>query len=74
MKIIYTKLKAGASWVYKFLKLDDLEFWLFKKLLKRYVTYEMDQWSRWKFKTKYGEVYVDISRQNDGNNYDDLKV
>jgi hypothetical protein len=46
---------------------------LFILLLKWYCTNRLDQWERWKFKTKYGsDIYVDISRQSDGYNYNDI--
>lgn len=60
--------------VYKFFKLNDLEFWIFKKLLARYSSYELDQFSRWKFNSKHGKVFVSIDRQGDGYNYDDLSI
>lgn len=49
----------------------DLEFHIFKILLIRYCSHELDQWNRWVVDTKYGEVYINISRQSDGYSYED---
>lgn len=71
---IKQSVKSRLLYFYKKFKLNDLEFWLFKKLLKRYTSYELDQHSRWTFKSKYGDVFVSIHRQGDGYKYDKLDV
>jgi len=43
-----------------------MKFWLFKKLLRWYVTKELDQWDMWKIKTKYGDVFIEITREPHG--------
>ncbi len=52
--------------------MKQVEFWLLMKLLKRFVETDMDQFERWEMKTKLGPVYVDISRQSDGYNYNKI--
>ena len=42
-------------------KIDQLVFWLLIKMLRRWANHHMDQWEKWKFDTKYREVYVTIS-------------
>lgn len=37
------------------------EFTQMIKLLKRYASYEMDQWEMWKFDTERSKIYIDIS-------------
>ena len=44
-------------------KLTDQEFKQLLNLVKRYTETEMDQFDHWKFQTKYGKVYVEISRE-----------
>lgn len=53
-------------------KLKSLEFWIFKKLLHRFIEKEMDQWERWELDSKFGKVYVSISRQSDGYTYNKI--
>ena len=53
--------------------LKNLEFLVFKTLLKRYCNYGLDQFDRWKVDTKFGKVYIQIDRQGDQYNYDQLK-
>lgn len=55
----------------KFLK--QLEDKLFMFFFKRYINYDLDQWDRWEFETKHGKVYVQISRNSDGYNYEKIK-
>jgi len=74
MKKIKAYLGKNLMKLYKYFHLNDLEFWIFKKLLHRYSTYELDQHSRWKFETKYRTVFVSIDRQGDGYKYDDLSI
>ena len=52
----------------KFFK--DIKFKLFRWLLQDFVTHELDQWERWEIPTKYGPVYVEITRQSDGYHYE----
>jgi len=40
-----------------------MRFRLLIYLLKWYCSKEMDQWEMWKFNTKYGKVFVQISRE-----------
>lgn len=47
--------------------------YLFFKLLKWWCERRLDQWERWRIKTKYGYVYVQIDREGDEYNWDDLK-
>jgi len=47
--------------------------WLFIKLLRWFCTRRLDQWERWKIPTKYGPVYVSISREGDGYDYTEFK-
>jgi hypothetical protein len=42
-------------------KLSKVEFENMLTLLKRHVETDMDQWALWKFNTKYGSAYIDIS-------------
>jgi len=49
-----------------------LEFWLLKLLLRRHTDLYMDQWDRWKLKTKHGDVFITIERSSDGSEYDEL--
>jgi len=53
--------------------IDDLKERIFIKLLKWFCTHKLDQWERWQIKTKHGDVYVSISRQDDGYHWDELK-
>lgn len=43
--------------------LTEAEFAQMLKLLKRYVTSEMDQWELWTFDTHFSKIYVNISMQ-----------
>ncbi len=47
-------------------KLSDAEFRKMIQLLHRYSETEMDQWDLWKFESKYGRVYISLSRSPDG--------
>lgn len=56
---------------------SDVEFYLFKVLLKRYCSKELDQWSMFKVDTPHGKVFISILRgQTQDNskesNYDQL--
>jgi len=42
--------------------IPTLKWKMLTRLLKWYCTYEMDQWDLLKFNTKYGYVFVEISR------------
>lgn len=53
--------------------LEYLEARLFIFLLKRYCTHYLDQWERWKLKTKYGDVYIQVNRDDDGYNWHEVK-
>ncbi len=53
--------------------MKKIEFLLFKFFLKRFCNTQLDQWERWKISTKYGPVFVELTRQTDGYNYQDLK-
>lgn len=55
-------------------KLSESEFKEMIKLLNRYVNYNMDQWEAWKFDSKLGQTFVDISAKSKGpiEAYDDL--
>jgi len=44
---------------------SDEERRQFFALLKRYAEFELDQWARLKIKTKYGDVFIDVSRKPD---------
>lgn len=39
-----------------------LRLWLFFKLLRWFCAEELDQWERWQIRTKYGKVFIEISR------------
>jgi len=41
--------------------MSRFEFWLFKKLLIKFCK-QLDQWELWKVNTRYGKVYIEISR------------
>lgn len=43
-------------------KLSDDEMNQMFKLIKRYTEIEMDQWDLWKFDTKFGKVFMSITR------------
>ncbi|MCP4163964.1 MAG: hypothetical protein GY760_28205 [Deltaproteobacteria bacterium] len=47
-------------------KLSESEFKQMFQLLHRYSETELDQWDLWKFKSKYGKIYVTISRAPNG--------
>ncbi|MBU1054123.1 MAG: hypothetical protein KKC46_09875 [Proteobacteria bacterium] len=51
-------------------KLSDNDYKTLFSLLKRFAETELDQWERWKFNTKYGYVFVEITRKED--EYPDL--
>jgi hypothetical protein len=44
-------------------RLTDEEFWLLLTMLRRYADTEMDQWDCWQLDSRYGKVYVRITRQ-----------
>ena len=46
-------------------KFSDDDFKALVSILKRYGETGLDQWDRWKFKTKYGDVFVQITREAD---------
>jgi hypothetical protein len=46
-------------------KLTDDEFKEMIQRLSRYVESEMDQWELWKFKSSFGQIYVNISMKPD---------
>lgn len=52
---------------------EQMREWLFFKLLKWFCSKRLDQWERWKIETKYGSVFVEISREDDGYNWTELK-
>jgi hypothetical protein len=43
--------------------LSDAERDTFVDLLRRVCEYELDQWEHWRYRTSYGNVYIDISRK-----------
>jgi len=47
-------------------KMTDEEVREMFRLIKRYATLEMDQWDMFKFDSKYGQVYVNITRSLPG--------
>lgn len=47
-------------------KLTDEEHKQMVRLLYRFATHELDQFENVKFDTKYGEVFVSISRSSNG--------
>jgi len=51
---------------------NNLKEKVFFSLLKWFCTQRLDQWERWKIKTKYGNVFIDISRKDDGYNYEEI--
>ncbi len=53
--------------------MGKIRFALFKYFLKVFCEKELDQWERWKIKTKYGDVFVSISRERDRYRYEDFK-
>ena len=48
--------------------------YLFFKLLKWYCSKRLDQWERWKLETKYGPVYLQISREDDGGYWAEIDI
>ncbi len=46
-------------------KLSDEEYRLMFQLLHRHSETEMDQWDLWKFESKFGKVYISLSRAPD---------
>lgn len=52
--------------------MTDDEWVTFKKLLCKYCEEDLDQWSSWKVSTKYGNVFIDITRKENGYAHDDL--
>lgn len=50
-------------------KLTDEEHKQMMRLLYRFATHELDQFENVKFDTKYGKVFITISRSSNG--YDD---
>jgi hypothetical protein len=60
-----------GNWLYELYR--SLESKLFLWLLKRFCAKDLDQWARWQVGTKYGPVYVQISRQDDGYKWEELK-
>ena len=42
--------------------LSDDELSLMLRLLARYADYELDQFEHWRIESKYGPVFIDISR------------
>jgi len=59
--------RCRERWIY-----SPLDF-LFLRLLRWFCERRLDQWERWKLNTKYGPVYIDISRKSDGYDYVKLK-
>lgn len=53
--------------------MNKLLDYLFIKLLKWYCSNRLDQWDKWKYDSKFGVVYIDISRVPDGHEYLELK-
>ena len=47
---------------------SDVEFYIFKTLLKRYCSKELDQWSMFKVDTPYGKVFISIVRSQPQDN------
>jgi hypothetical protein len=43
-------------------QMSEQEFDEMRALIKRYAETEMDQWAAWRTETKYGTVYVSITR------------
>jgi hypothetical protein len=44
-------------------QLSDEEFKQFRGLLRRYCAWNLDQWDTWRTHTRYGPVYISISRK-----------
>jgi hypothetical protein len=42
--------------------LSDAERDTFVDLLRRVCEYELDQWENWRYRTSYGNVYINFSR------------
>lgn len=40
----------------------DMRFLILKYLLKKFCEKDLDQWERWKVNTKYGPVYIEVTR------------
>lgn len=51
-----------------------MRFWLLVKLLKWYSSKELDQFELFKFDSKYGKVFVTISRQDIAGITEDIYV
>lgn len=66
-----TQAHPKGNRVYDFCK--KLEWRLFHFFLKRYCAQDLDQWEQWKIQTKHGHVYIQISRDDDGHNWNELK-
>ena len=43
--------------------LGDDEWEIFRDLLRRYCAANLDQWDMWRTETKFGTVYITISRK-----------
>lgn len=43
--------------------LSQAEFQTFTDLLCRFCQHDLDQWESWRYRTTYGYVYINISRQ-----------
>ncbi len=47
-------------------KLNDSEYIQMLQLLHRYSETELDQWDLWKFDSKFGNIYITVSRAPNG--------
>lgn len=47
-------------------KLTEEEFTAMLSLIKRYTETEMDQWQAWKFDTDFGNVFIEVTRDQRG--------
>ena len=57
-------------------KFTEDDYKTFYSLLKQFSETELDQWVRWKFNTKYGYVFVDITRKEDEypDSWDEIQI
>lgn len=49
--------------------LDRIEFWILVLCLKRHANRHLDQFDNWEISSKYGKVFIDISRNKTNNKY-----
>lgn len=48
---------------------SDFRFAMLRFWLKRFCEKDLDQWERWRLKTKNGDMFIQITRVDDGYNY-----